>query len=127
MLKAYKTEIDPSPEQVQKIRKTIGVCRFVFNLFIETNQTRYSRQLPYMPAYDFSKYLNHAYMTANPDKQWIKSVSSKAIKKSITNADAAFKKFFKKTGELSKVQEKEQIGPGYVFRKRGTSCRTAPD
>lgn len=119
MLKAYKTEIDPSPEQVQKIRKTIGVCRFVFNLFIETNQTRYSRQLPYMPAYDFSKYLNHAYMTANPDKQWIKSVSSKAVKKSITNADAAFKKFFKKQANYPKFKKKNKSDPAMYFVNAG--------
>lgn len=119
MLKAYKTEIDPSPEQVQKIRKTIGVCRFVFNLFIETNQTRHSRQLPYMPAYDFSKYLNHAYMTANPDKQWIKSVSSKAVKKSITNADAAFKKFFKKQANYPKFKKKNKSDPAMYFVNAG--------
>lgn len=119
MLKAYKTEIDPSPEQIQKIRKTIGVCRFVFNLFIETNQTRYSRQLPYMPAYDFSKYLNHEYMTANPDKQWIKSVSSKAVKKSITNADAAFKKFFKKQANYPKFKKKNKSDPAMYFVNAG--------
>lgn len=119
MLKAYKTEINPSPEQVQKIRKTIGICRFVFNLFIETNQTRYSRQLPYMPAYDFSKYLNHAYMTANPDKQWIKSVSSKAVKKSITNADAAFKKFFKKQANYPKFKKKNKSDPAMYFVNAG--------
>lgn len=119
MLKAYKTEIDPSPEQVQKIRKTIGVCRFVFNLFIETNQTRHSSQLPYMPAYDFSKYLNHEYMTANPDKQWIKSVSSKAVKKSITNADAAFKKFFKKQANYPKFKKKNKSDPAMYFVNAG--------
>ena len=34
MLKAYKTEIFPTPEQKQIIHKTIGVCRFVYNFYL---------------------------------------------------------------------------------------------
>ncbi|HAX52642.1 MAG TPA: hypothetical protein DCX82_11990, partial [Lachnospiraceae bacterium] len=29
MLKSYKTEIDPTQEQIQTINRTIGTCRFV--------------------------------------------------------------------------------------------------
>ncbi|MDR1379703.1 MAG: helix-turn-helix domain-containing protein [Synergistaceae bacterium] len=36
MIIAYKTEIDPVPEQIEKIHRTTGVCRFVYNLFIAT-------------------------------------------------------------------------------------------
>ena len=38
MLRAYKTEINPSFEQRQTINQTIGTCRWIYNKFIETNQ-----------------------------------------------------------------------------------------
>ena len=38
MLRSFKTEIDPTPEQMRKINKTIGTCRFVYNLFIAQKQ-----------------------------------------------------------------------------------------
>ena len=119
MLQSYKTEIRPSPSQIQKIHRTIGVCRFVFNLFIVTNQTRYLNNLPYMSAYAFNKYLNHDYLTANPDKQWIKAVSSKAVKKSIMNADSAFKRFFKKQANYPKFKKKSKSDVAMYFMNSG--------
>ena len=38
MLKAYKIEIKPTEEQIKKINKTIGVCRFIYNFYIAHNQ-----------------------------------------------------------------------------------------
>ena len=94
-MRAYKTEIKPTEKQIEKIRQTQGVCRFVYNLFIATNQERYKQGLKYTSGYDFSKYLNHAYKEAHPEHKWIWEVSSKAVKQSIMNADRAFKRFFK--------------------------------
>lgn len=94
-MRAYKTEIKPTEKQIEKIRQTQGVCRFVYNLFITTNQERYKQGLKYTSGYDFSKYLNHAYKEAHPEHKWIWEVSSKAVKQSIMNADRAFKRFFK--------------------------------
>ena len=34
MLKSYKTEINPTMEQIHKINKTIGTCRFVYNFIL---------------------------------------------------------------------------------------------
>ena len=35
MLKAYKTEILLNPKQALKIRKTLGTCRYLYNLYLE--------------------------------------------------------------------------------------------
>lgn len=94
-MRAYKTEIKPTEQQIEKIKQTQGVCRFVYNLFIATNQERYKQGLKYMSGYDFSKYLNHEYREGHPEQKWIWEVSSKAVKQSIMNADRAFKGFFK--------------------------------
>ena len=94
--RAYKVELKPTSEQIQIIERTMGVCRYVYNLFIATNRNNYAKgTIGYMTSYDFSKWLNHEYKTANPDKLWIWQVSSKAVKKAIMNADAAYKSFMK--------------------------------
>ena len=94
--KAYKIELNPTSEQIQKIERTMGVCRYVYNLFIATNRDNYRcGTQSYMSGYDFSKWLNNDYRKANPDKLWIWEVSSKAVKKSIMNADTAYRNYLK--------------------------------
>ena len=94
--RAYKVELKPTSEQIQIIERTMGVCRYVYNLFIATNRDKFRNGTAgYMTGYDFSKWLNHEYKSANPDKLWIWEVSSKAVKKAIMNADTAYKNFLK--------------------------------
>ena len=94
--RAYKVELNPTAEQIQQIERTMGVCRYVYNLFVATNRDNYiGNRAGYMNGYDFSKWLNHEYREANPDKLWVWEVSSKAVKKAIMNADTAYKNFMK--------------------------------
>ena len=94
--RAYKVELKPTNEQIQVIERTMGVCRYIYNLFIATNRDNYAQATTsYMTGYDFSKWLNHEYKSGNPDKLWIWEVSSKAVKKAIMNADTAYKNFLK--------------------------------
>ena len=90
--KAYRIELKPTNEQIQIIERTMGVCRYVYNLFICTNR---NGSQSYMSGYDFSKWLNNDYREVNPDKLWIWEVSSKAVKKAIMNADTAYKNFLR--------------------------------
>ena len=94
--KAYKVELKPNSEQIQIIERTMSICRYVYNLFIATNRDNYRNGTQgYMSGYDFSKWLNNDYIKANPDKLWIWDVSSKAVKKSIMNADTAYRNYLK--------------------------------
>ena len=92
----FKVELKPTSEQRQKIERTMGVCRYVYNLFICTNRDKYRNGTQsYMSGYDFSKWLNNEYRKENPDKLWICEVSSKAVKKAIMNADTAYKNYLR--------------------------------
>lgn len=95
MLTSFKTEIKPTDAQRIKIHQTIGVCRYIYNLFIEHNKENHENGKPYVSGKSFEKWLNHTYMKKNPDKSWIKDVSSKSVKKSMENAHTAFQRFFK--------------------------------
>lgn len=94
MLKSYKTEIFPTPEQKQIIHRTIGVCRFVYNFYLAHNKEIYKKEERFVSGYDFSKWLNNEYLLQNPEFSWIREVSSKSVKQSIMNAQRAFKNFF---------------------------------
>lgn len=117
MLKAYKTEINPTDEQKEKILRTIGTCRYVYNFFISHNQTVYVNGGKYVSGFDFSKWLNENFLPQNPDKKWIKEVSSKSVKQSILNADKAFKKFFEKKAGFPNFKKKGKNDSSMYFVK----------
>lgn len=108
LLKSYKTEIDPTPEQKVKIKNTIGVSRYIYNFYIAHNKELYENGEKFMTAYDFSKWLNNEYIPNNPDKIWIKEVSSKAITKSLINANTAYKRFFDKKANFPRFKKKNK-------------------
>ena len=109
MLKSFKTEIDPTLEQKQKIHQTIGTCRFVYNFYLSHNKEVYEAEKKFVSGMDFQKWLNNVYLKEHPEFSWIKDVSSKSVKQSIMNADKAFRSFFKHQTSFPK------------FKKKGTS------
>lgn len=108
MLKSYKTEINPTPEQKVRIKKTIGVSRYIYNFYIAHNKELYENGEKFMTAYDFNKWLNNEYISNNPDKIWIKEVSSKAITKSLINANTAYQRFFDKKANFPRFKKKNK-------------------
>ena len=100
MLKAFKTEIAPTREQKEKIIRSIGIARFLYNQYIGYNKKLYrmhqrglldNHQKHFVSANDFDKYVNHKLKIELP---WINECGSKARKKALVNAETAFKKFF---------------------------------
>lgn len=123
MLKSFKTEINPTKEQIIKINKTIGTCRFIYNFYIIYNKELYKKNKEFMSGKSFSVWLNNEYIPNNPDKQWIKEVSSKSIKKSIENGYTAFINFFKHKSNFPKLKKKNKSDVRMYFVKNSkTDC-----
>ena len=116
-MKTFKTEIKPNKDQIIKLYKTHGVCRYIYNLYIATNVERYGNKEPFMSGYTFSKYLNNEYRVANPDKSWIREVSSKAVKQSIMDAEQAYKRFFKGVARFPRFKKKGKCNVSVYFYK----------
>ena len=95
MLVVYKTEVNPTAEQKRKINQTIGVARFIKNMYIAHNQEVYKNGGIFVSASDFSKWLNNGFVPSNPEYGWIKDVYAKSTKQAIINTEKAFKHFFK--------------------------------
>ena len=123
MLKSFKTEINPTKEQITKINKTIGTCRYIYNFYIAYNKKLYENDRKFISGKDFSVWLNNEYIPNNPDKQWIKEVSSKSIKKSIENGYTAFLNFFKHKSNFPKFKKKNNSNIKMYFVKNSkTDC-----
>ena len=123
MLKAFKTEIDPTPEQKVVISQTIGTCRYVYNLYIAHSKEEHDAGKPFMDGYEFSKWLNNIWLTSHPEKTWIKDVSSKAIKQAINNACTAYKRFFKGQSDFPSYKKKGKSDPKmYFVRNNPADC-----
>ena len=53
LLKSFKTEINPTPEQITKINKTIGTCRYLYNFYLSYNLKRYEQGERFMSGKSF--------------------------------------------------------------------------
>jgi putative transposase len=121
--KSFKTEINPNEEQIVKINKTIGTCRYVYNFYLAHNKKLHENGEKFMSGKSFSVWLNNEYLPNNPEKQWIKEVSSKSVKKSIENGCTAFTRFFKGESRFPKYKKKGKSDVKMYFVKNNpTDC-----
>ena len=124
VLKSFKTEINPTVEQRNKINKTIGVCRYIYNFYLGHNKDLHDKGEKFMTGKSFSVWLNNEYIPNNPDKSWIKEVSSKAVKKAIEDSCTAFIRFFKHQKGFPKFKKKGKSNVKMYFVKNNPKdCR----
>ena len=119
MYKALKIELKLTEEQKIQVNKTIGVGRFIYNEYIKYNQEQYELGNKFVSAFDFSKYINNVYLLNNPDKKWIKDVSSKSVKQAMIYGEKAFKRFFKGLNSFPVFKKKGRNELGAYFVKDG--------
>ena len=117
ILKSYKTEINPTDEQKQKIDKTINTCRFIYNFYLGKNIEFYENGEKFLSAYSFSKWLNNDFLPNNSDYLWIKEVSSKSLKQSVINGETAYKNFFNGKTKFPKFKKKNKSNVTMYFVK----------
>lgn len=124
LLKSFKTEINPTPEQKIRIHKTIGTCRYVYNFYLCHNKALYDKGEKFMTGKGFSVWLNNEYIPNNPDKAWIKEVYSKAVKRSIEDGCTAFTRFFKHQSDFPKFKKKGKSDVKmYFVRNNPKDCQ----
>ena len=124
MKRAYKTEIKPTQKQIEKINQSIGICRWLYNLYLAKNKELYeqykqgliTKEKAFMSANDFDKYTNNEVKVLN-DFKWINNCGSKARKKSMCNAETAYKRFFKGQSKFPKFKKKSKSDVKLYFPK----------
>jgi len=124
MLKGFKTELRVTEKHIIKIHKSIGICRFLYNLYLAKNKELYEmfkngeieRKQAFMSANDFDKYINNEVKVLDEFK-WINKCGSKARKKAIVNAETAFKRFFKGESEFPRFKKRRNQDVKIYFPK----------
>ena len=117
MYKALKIELKLTVAQKIQVCQTIGTERFIYNEYIKYNKEQYELGNKFVSANDFSKYINNVYLPNNPDKKWIKDVSSKSAKQAMTYGEQAFKRFFKGLSSFPVFKKKGRNELGAYFVK----------
>ena len=117
LLRAYKTEINPTEEQKIKIRKTIGTCRYIYNFYLAHNKELHDNGEKFMSSASFRKWLNNEYLPKNPEYSWIKEAYSKAVTQSVNNAQTAFTRFFKHQSAFPNYKKKGKSDVKMYFVK----------
>ena len=124
MKRAYKTEINPTQKQIEKINQSIGICRWLYNSYLAKNKELYeqykqgliTKEKAFMSANDFDKYTNNEVKVLD-DFKWINNCGSKARKKSMCNAETAYKRFFKGQSKFPKFKKKSKSDVKLYFPK----------
>ena len=117
MYRAIKIELKLTVAQKIKVYQTIGIERFIYNEYIKYNQEQYKLGNKFVSANDFSKYINNVYLPNNPDKKWIKDISSKSVKQAMIYGEQAFKRFFKGLTAFPVFKKKGRNELGAYFVK----------
>ena len=124
MLKSFKTEINPSKEQIVKIHKTIGTCRFIYNFYLAHNKELYDNGEKFMSSNKFRVWLNNKYLPEHPEYSWIKEAYSKAVTQSVNHGQTAFTRFFNHESAFPNYKKKGKSDVKMYFVKNNPKdCR----
>lgn len=109
-MKAYKTEIYPTKDQIKLIHQTCGNVRYIYNQYIAFNFKRLDKNESIISGYDYSKMINN-----DPTiPSWLKTVSSKALKQVIMNANDALWAYLKGDKGKPKFKKKSKYNSFYL-------------
>ena len=105
MLRAIKVRLYPNKEQEQKINKTLGCYRFVYNHMLSLKQEAYNRDKTNLGLCELSKYLLG---TLRKDEQyaWLKEEKAQVMQQAIRQMLSAYNKFFKEHKGFPKFKSK---------------------
>lgn len=93
MLKSYKYELRPTEEQKTSLNNSMGACRFVYNLALETKIAAYQSGVSYS-MYELMRQLTQL----RNEVKWLKECYCESLTQSLFDLDKAYKSFFKESG-----------------------------
>ena len=106
MIRAIKIRLYPNKEQEQKINKTLGCYRFVYNHMLALKQEAYKRDKTNLGLGELSKYLLG---TIRKDEKyaWLKEENSAVMQQAIRQMLTAYDRFFKYHDGFPKFKSKK--------------------
>ena len=94
MEKAYKFRFYSTKIQIEKLSKTFGCVRYIYNYFLDLKQKLYETEKKSMSFNKCSKELT----ILKQKKEWLKEVDKYSLQNSLRDLDKAYKNFFSGNG-----------------------------
>lgn len=107
-----KVELFLNEEQQAKVKKGIGLNRFIYNLYLTVNGRLYEKEGRIMDAGKYMKMLYNEYIPKTDGCEWIKNEDEKLIERNIQKAYSEF------TGYLNG----ERGYPSFMRKKADDGC-----
>lgn len=105
MIKGFKTMIYPTKEQADKIIKFCNAARFAYNWAIALEEENYKKGEKFVGGYELNKQFTQ--FKKQKGNEWLKEISSRALKIAILNAATAYENFFNKRAKYPKFKSKK--------------------
>ena len=102
MLKAFKYELAPTPEQATHLNKVLGCVRMVYNLGLETKQQAYTKGKN-VSGFELMKQLTDL----KQEYDWLYEAPTHALQHALTHLDVAYTNFFKKRAAFPRFKSKK--------------------
>jgi putative transposase len=102
--KAYKYRVFPTEPQKRQLARTFGCARFVWNQALELRSKTYEETKESTSYAQTTNALTQ--WKKEPEKAFLKDVSSVVLQQSLRNLDAAFKNFFDKRAKYPRFKSK---------------------
>lgn len=100
----YRFRLSPNAEQRQRLGQNFGICRFVYNYFLDRRNRLYrenkQRSSYYKDAAELTK--------LKKELIWINDANSQSLQQELKNLDTAFNCFFKRQARFPKFHSKKR-------------------
>lgn len=110
MNRAFEIRLYPNKEQEQKLNKTFGACRFIYNCTLYLKQKCYKEKI--------QMNIHQHLVNENP---WLKEVEAKAIQQAERDLEKAYKNWF---NSLSRKTKQKAKAPKFKKKHDKQSYRT---
>ena len=106
MLRRLRVRLYPNKEQEQKINKTLGCYRFIYNHMLALKQEAYKKDKTNLGLCELSKYF-HGTMLNDEQYAFLKEQNTKVMKQAIRQMLSAYDNFFKQHKGFPKFKSKK--------------------
>lgn len=110
MILAKKVRIIPNVEQEQKLWKSVGTARFIYNWTLARQEENYKNGGKFIKDGDLRKELT---ILKKSELKWLNEVSNNVAKQAVKDACNAYKSFFKGLADKPKFKSRRRSKPSF--------------
>lgn len=110
MIRAKKVRLYPTKEQEQKLWKSVGSARFVYNWTLARQEENYKQGNKFLNDNELRKEITQLKKT---ELNWLNEVSNDVAKQSVKDACNAYKRFFKGLSDKPRLKTKKKSKPSF--------------